>query len=172
MSRSWHVRPLEPSSEDRRALLHFADGVSRASLAARFHGGLSGLAPELVDRLMDVDHDRREALVAEDGRGFLGVARYDTDTGRPGEAEVAVLVGDGHRRLGIAKGLFRELADLAGRRGVTHFVAAVAHGNHRARGLVSALAPEAVGVLGDGGELVYRIALGDVRQAQGRRGHA
>lgn len=159
MSRSWHVRPLEPADEDRRALLAFADSVSRASLAARFHGGLAGLAPELVDRLMDVDHDRREALVAEDGRGFLGVARYDMDAGEAGDAEVAVLVGDRHRRLGIAKGLFRELARLARQRGITHFVATVSHGNHRARGLVSALAPEAVGVLEDGGELCYRIAL-------------
>lgn len=173
MSRSWHVRPLEPTAADRRALLAFADGVSRASLAARFHGGLSGLAPDLVDRLMDVDHDRREALVAEDGRGFLGVARYDADAeddpgGRPGDAEVAVLVGDGHRRLGIAKGLFRELAALAGARGVTHFVATVSHGNHRARGLVSALAPGAAGELGDGGELLYRISLDDVGVLSGR----
>lgn len=171
MSRTWRVRPLQPTGEDRQALLDFAATLDPASLAARFHGGLAGLAPPLVDRLMDVDHDRREAVLAEDAGGFLGIARYDADAdpAHPGEAEVAVLVADGHRRRGIARALFADLAARAADHGVTCFVATVAPGNHRARGLVSALAPEAEAdaLPGDGGEIVYRIPVARLRQRHG-----
>ena len=99
--------------------------------------------------LTDVDHDRREALVALDGDEIVAVARYD---GRPGgiDAEIAVTVEDAwqHRGVGTAPG-----PPARGRRaGPRHraFIATMLADNREAIGLLRRLSPDATVRFEDG----------------------
>src|SRR5712691_8065203 len=73
-----------------------------------------------LDRLLDLDHDQREALALVRAGEILGVARYHR-TGRAGTAEVAVVVADAWQRRGAGSLLLRRLARLARQRGITAF---------------------------------------------------
>ena len=85
--------------------------------------------------LTNVDHDRREALVACDGDEIVAVARYD---GRPGgiDAEIAVTVEDGWQHRGVGKRLARRLALVARDHGFERFIATMLADNREAIGLL------------------------------------
>src|SRR3954452_25205469 len=88
------VRPLE--RRDRAAL---AEGFARLgpeSRYRRFASPVPRLPERQLDRLVDLDHHDREALVAYDpvtGEG-LAVARWAPEPGHPGVAEIALTVMD------------------------------------------------------------------------------
>ncbi len=74
----------------------------------------------------NVDHDRREALVAMMDDRIIAVGRYDvvpSDEGVGPEAEVAFVVVDAFQGRGIARDLLGRLAESARARGITGFVA-------------------------------------------------
>lgn len=113
------VRPLRP--DDREREIEFINSLSERTRFYRMMTPLKFLPPHLLDRLMDIDYDRRMAFVAtveQDGREqFVGIARYG-ETDRPDTVELGVTVTDRWQRHGIARLLISELVRFARWRGV------------------------------------------------------
>jgi acetyltransferase len=113
------IRPLRP--DDREREIEFINSLSERSRYFRLMTPLKFLPPHLLDRLMDIDYDRRMALVAtveHEGREqFVGIARYG-ETDRPGCVELGVTVTDSWHRSGIARLLIVELMRFARWRGI------------------------------------------------------
>ena len=112
------VRPIGP--DDRAALDGFHERCSARTHYLRFFNTQRHLRPEMLDRFVNVDHERRDALVALLDGQIIGVARYDR-TADPSAAEVAFVVEDTHQGKGLATMLLNELAAIAHSRGITEF---------------------------------------------------
>jgi GNAT superfamily N-acetyltransferase len=151
------IRPITLGDVERLARL-FAR-LSPSSVHFRFFSPISRPPRAALLRLADVDHCRRDALVALDGDEIVAVARYDglIDSHR---AEIALTVEDAWQHRGIGKRLARRLAALAAARGYDTFVATMLPDNRAALGLVRKLVPDAT-VRWAGGE--YEAALPLVR---------
>ncbi|HWS47694.1 MAG TPA: GNAT family N-acetyltransferase [Acidimicrobiia bacterium] len=149
------VRPITIGDVERLARL-FAR-LSPQSVHFRFFSPITRPPRAALLRLADVDHDRRDALVALDGDEIVAVARYD---GRPGarEAEIALTVEDAWQHRGVGRRLAVRLAKVAEARGFDTFVASVLPDNRAALGLVHKLAPHAA-VRWSGGEYEARMPL-------------
>jgi acetyltransferase len=124
------VRPLRPDDREREA--EFINSLSERSRYYRLMTPLKFVPPHLLDRLMDIDYDRRMAFVAtveQDGREqFVGIARY-AETDRPDTVELGITVTDRWQRQGIARVLFAELVRFARWRGIRHMEGIVLHDN-------------------------------------------
>ena len=112
------IRPLRP--DDREREIEFINSLSEQSRYFRLFTPLKFLPPHLLDQLMDIDYDRRMALVATVGCGcaeqFVGIARYG-ETDHPSSAELGITVTDAWQRCGIARLLMAELMRFARWRG-------------------------------------------------------
>src|SRR5262245_45011956 len=97
------IRPVRDDDEER--LARFFTRLSRDTLYRRFFTAMPRIAPSLIDRLVHVDHHRREALVAIVHDEIVAEARYDGSTSDPTAAEAAVVVEDGWQRHGIGAAL-------------------------------------------------------------------
>ena len=95
------IRPL--SGGDRAALAELPKRISAESAISRFHGGVTMLTDRTLDRLLNIEVGRHEALIAVDDRGIAGVARYARDETDPTTAEVAILVADEWQHHGVAR---------------------------------------------------------------------
>jgi GNAT superfamily N-acetyltransferase len=139
------VRPIEITDVDR--LGRMFGRLSRESVYFRFFSPIRRLPSAALLRLADVDHCRREALIALDGDEIIGVARYDglreADRSTARDAEIAVTVDDAWQRRGIGESLLRRLTVVARDRGFETFVARMLPDNRAALGLVRKLSPEA-----------------------------
>jgi len=133
------TRPVQP--DDRVLFRRLWPRLSRDTVYRRFHSPLHGLPPEAVDRLVTVDHDLREAVVALVGGEVVGVARYDRSPADPATAEFAILVEDAWQGIGLGRQLLLELVDLAASRGVRTLTATVQRDNDRVIGLIRRLLP-------------------------------
>jgi GNAT superfamily N-acetyltransferase len=132
------VRPIEITDVDR--LARFFDRLSPESIHFRFFSPVRKPPRTALLRLADVDHSRREALVALDGDEIVAVARYDaTDEGH---AEIAITVEDAWQHRGVGKRLTKRLARVASDRGYAEFTATMLPDNRRALGLMHRLSPE------------------------------
>ena len=113
-------------------------------------------------RLVDVDHCRREALVALDGDEIVAVARYDALRNEvrslARDAEIALTVEDGWQHRGVGQQLAGALAILALERGYDGFVARILPENRAALGLIRKLVPNAV-IKFTGGDYEGRLPL-------------
>jgi GNAT superfamily N-acetyltransferase len=118
------------------------DRLSPETVYRRFHAPLRH-PPVDARRLVEVDHDLREALVAVVGGEVVGVARYDRSPADPATADVAVVVEDAWQGVGVGRQLLAELTELAARRGVRTLSADVQADNDRMVGLVRRLLPRA-----------------------------
>src|SRR3954468_14577670 len=118
------VRPLDPASDEPR-LLAMCPSISPQSLYQRFFTSFRRLPAPLLALLLDVDHDRREALVALDGDEIVAVARYALLPDRQDEADVSILVVDSWQRRGLAARLLQLLDERAAVHGIRTFVATV-----------------------------------------------
>src|SRR5205814_8043687 len=89
------VRPI--AITDAAGLERLFTRLSPASVYSRFFSPMARPPRAALLRLADVDHGRRDALVALDGDEIVGVARYDA---RPGstEAEIALTIEDAWQR--------------------------------------------------------------------------
>jgi GNAT superfamily N-acetyltransferase len=152
------VRPLDPSTDGTR-LLAMCPSVSPQSLYQRFFTSFHRLPPPLLALLLDVDHDRREALVVLDADDIVAVARYASVLDPPDEADVSILVVDRWQRRGLATRLFQLLNERASARGIATFTATVLLENRQARGLMASVWPEASAHYVDGAS-TYRFPLG------------
>ena len=102
------VRPIQISDTERLARM-FAR-LSAASVHQRFFSPIRELPQSTLLHLVEVDHCRRDALVALDGDEIVAVARYD-GLGVPGtrDAEIALTVEDAWQRRGVGRRLIRRL---------------------------------------------------------------
>lgn len=136
------VRPLDPTL-DRDRLRSICPRLSLQSRYQRFFSGIRGLSTPLLEQLLDIDHDRREALLALDGNDDLvAVARYSASATQPHDADLAVLVADAWQRQGVATHMLTILAGLAVERGICTFTAATLLDNQQARSLLRSFWPD------------------------------
>ena len=133
------TRPVQLDDEPR--FHRFWPRLSRETVYRRFHAPLHGLAGDAVHRLVDVDHDLREAVVADVGGEVVGVARYERSPADPSTAEFAVVVEDAWQGVGLGRQLLTELIALARSRGVTTLTAIVQPDNDRIQWLIRRLLP-------------------------------
>lgn len=107
------IRPIRRG--DAPALQAFVADVSAETRRLRFHGTVGTISDKLAGELSTVDHDGREALVAEVWRWFrwrlIGVSRYAGTS--PADAELAIVVHDRWQRRGIGSALLTALAERA-----------------------------------------------------------
>ena len=109
---------LEPT--DGPALRRLFYRLSSQSLYRRFHSPVSRPEQTQPQRLLDVDHHDREAVVAVVDREIVGVARYHRRQGSD-TAEIALVVADDWQRQGLATRMLGALHDRAEREGVERF---------------------------------------------------
>ena len=133
------TRPVALDDEIR--LYRLWPRLSADTVYRRFHGPVRWLPPEVVHRFVDVDHDRREAVVAVVGDEVIGIARYDRSPDDETRAEFAVLVEDAWQGHGVGRQLLGEVLDLAARRGVRTATASVQADNERTVALLRRLLP-------------------------------
>jgi hypothetical protein len=81
-------------ADDRAALAALPTRVSADTSYARFHGVVRVLTTPTLDRLLDLEQGRHEAVIAEAEEGIVAVSRYVRDTPTSAEAEVAIVVAD------------------------------------------------------------------------------
>jgi RimJ/RimL family protein N-acetyltransferase len=127
---------------DRAQLRRFFFRLSPETLYRRFHSPIVRLEQTQPERLLDVDHHDREAVVAVVNDEIVGVARYAR---RPGadSAELAVVVADAWQRQGLATRMCGVLAGLAATAGVRHFNLNMQADNPAVLRLVRRLYPDA-----------------------------
>lgn len=108
------VRPLRKDDEQRE--IAFVSSLSERTRYFRMFTPLKYLTPQMLHEFMNVDYDRRMALVATVGTGdqeeFVGVARYGS-TDQSDQAELGITVTDAWQRRGIAAILVRALMRFA-----------------------------------------------------------
>ncbi len=134
------IRPITITDAERLARLFTR--LSPTSVHFRFFSPIQRPPRAALLRLADVDHARRDALVAVDGDEIVAVARYDAKPGAT-EAEIALTVEDAWQRRGLGAALAVRLARLARCRGYERFVATMLPDNRAALGLVRKLSPSA-----------------------------
>lgn len=130
-------RLLEAADES--LIRRFYDRLSRETIYRRFLSPVVPPADTLVRRLMNVDHCRREALIALDQDGIAGVARY-APFGEGGY-EVAIVVADDRQGQGLGTMLMRRLGHIARARGITNFHATIQAENRRAVRFLQRISP-------------------------------
>lgn len=119
------LRFIDPSDEARLADFH------RKLSDRTIHFRHFGHHPELSDRELqyftNLDHAKREAVVALADAEIVGVARFDLITAT--QAEVAMVIRDDFQRQGLGSALFSVLKEVAITLGVTEFSAEVLPNN-------------------------------------------
>ncbi|HEU0130725.1 MAG TPA: GNAT family N-acetyltransferase [Mycobacteriales bacterium] len=118
--------------------------LSPESVYRRFFTLYTAPPPEAIRRLVDVDHDRRDALVAVVDGEIVGVARYAALVNDPDTAEVAVVVEDAWQGRGLGRRLLEGVTALARLHGLTALCATVLADNRPAIAMLHALYPDAV----------------------------
>ena len=108
------LRPVTP--DDRAAVHGFLAGLSLESAYRRFFTGLGSPSSTLVRHLVEVDHDRREAVLAVRDGEVVGLADCTRLTDGV-TVELGVLVADRWQRRGIGPRLARAVLELAMARG-------------------------------------------------------
>jgi RimJ/RimL family protein N-acetyltransferase len=127
------VRPLEP--DDRAALEAAVARLSATTRYLRFAAPKPHLTKADLDRLLDLDHHDREALLAIDpatGDG-VAVARYVRLPGEPDVAELAITVADAWQRRGLGSALTRLLVQRARAEGLRRLRAVTLAENYGAQ---------------------------------------
>jgi GNAT superfamily N-acetyltransferase len=150
------TRPVQPDDDERFRRLW--PRLSRDTVYRRFHAPLHRIPAETVRRLVTVDHDLREAVVADLGGEVLGVARYDRSPTDPATAEFAIVVEDAWQGFGLGRQLLVALIALAAERGVRELVATVQPDNERVLALIRRVLPDST-VTRDDDVLVVRSRL-------------
>lgn len=118
------VRPILPS--DAPELAEAIRTADPQTLRSRFLGAPPPITPALLAGLTELDYVRRFALVARADDVGVGIARYiavGPPDAPPTEAEIAVAVATGWRRVGLATQLIILLARRARECGITSFTA-------------------------------------------------
>lgn len=137
-----HVGLARLESTDGTKLRGFFFKLSPETLYRRFHSPITRPEQAQPQRLLDIDHHDREAVVAVAGGEIVGVARYARRRGAD-TAEVAVVVADGWQRQGLATRMLSTLGELALQAGVRQFTLTMQADNRPVLRLVNRLYPDA-----------------------------
>ena len=137
-----HVQLARLERSDGEPLRRFFYRLSPETVYRRFMSPIARPEQAGPERLLDVDHQDREALLGVVNGEIVGVARYarwpDTDT-----AELAVVVADAWQRQGLATRLLTALANKASDAGIERFTLTMQADNGPVLGLVRRLYPSA-----------------------------
>lgn len=129
---------LEPA--DGELLRRFFYRLSPETVYRRFMSPLARPEQARPERLLDVDHQDREAILALVGGEIVGVARY-IRRARSDSADLAIVVADAWQRQGVATRLLSALAASARRAGISRFEVMTQADNRAALGLLRRLRP-------------------------------
>lgn len=110
------LRPVCPA--DREPVRRFLAGLTLDSAYRRFFTGIGSPSSTLVRRLVEVDGDRRSALLAVAGDEVVGLADTALDADRR-TVEIGVVVADGWQRRGLGPWLAAAAVAPAVARGAT-----------------------------------------------------
>jgi GNAT superfamily N-acetyltransferase len=131
------LRPLSPADEP--ALLEFFRSHSEETIFQRYHHLLDGINHQRAMALLGVDQQRDIALAVlrrvAGAEQIVAIGRYYTDPGG-GHAELAVVVRESMRRLGIATRLLHALGAIARGHGLYALRAQVLSSNAPMRNLL------------------------------------
>ena len=141
-----HVRPITPEDGDR--LRAMSRRLSPDTVYMRFFSMIT-LSDYDVERLTDVDHVDRVALVALVDDDMVGVGRF-TRLPSGTEAEVALVVEDAHQGRHLGPLLLERLTEAARERGIERFTASVLPDNRRMIEVLLGMAPDIERHLADG----------------------
>ncbi len=124
------VRPARPS--DAPGLERLLQGLSEESRYLRFFSGMVDL-PRMVAWATQIDHQRRDGLVATTGPAdrIVAHAGWEREAGRPERAEIAMVIADAFQGRGLGTLLLGQLAESARALGVDLFTAQVLPGNYQ-----------------------------------------
>lgn len=118
--------------------MKFFASHNEATLRERYGYSPSPMTKLRAQPLVGVDQTKDSALgifeQAPPGQHLVAVGRYCLLSGKPA-AEVAFVVQEDRRRLGLARTLLHALADIARSRGLSRFVAQTGSDNHAMLGL-------------------------------------
>ena len=153
--RTLTIRPIRDDDVDRLRRLFYR--LSPETVYRRFFQPVKRPSEKLLHHLAEVDHQLRQAIVAELDDEIVAVARYDRASNTP-VAEVAILVEDAWQGHGLGRRLLRRLALDALEHGVADLTATVLGENQRALRLAHHVAPDTRGHL-DHGEWLLDIHL-------------
>ena len=131
---------LEPS--DGEALRRLFYRLSPETIYRRFHSPVVYPEQTQPQRLLDIDHHDREAVVAVVDGEIVGVARYFRQPGG-NAAELAVVVADAWQRQGLATRMLNALAQRARAACIQRFTATVQPDNTPALALLESFHPSA-----------------------------
>lgn len=129
---------LEPS--DGEALRRFFYRLSPETIYRRFLSPLASPEQARPERLLDVEHHEREAVVGVVDGEIVGVARYFRQPGTD-TADLAVVVADAWQRRGLASRLLLALGDTAFAEGIRRLSMTIQGDNRPALTLVQRLSP-------------------------------
>lgn len=139
---SGHVGLARLERSDGEALRRLFYRLSPTTLYRRFHSPIVRPEQAQPERLLDVDHHNREAVVAVVDDEIVGVARYARRAGTD-VAEVAVVVADDWQRQGLATRMLGALGELALAAGISQFVLEMQADNRPVLALLRRLYPDA-----------------------------
>lgn len=121
------VRQIQPG--DAAAVLRLHGRLSDRSRYLRYFSAYPAIPARDLERLVTVDHHRREAFGVERDGELIAVGRYDRLVQQPEQAEVAFEVEDAFQRRGLGSVLLEHLAQAAREEGIATFVADVLPAN-------------------------------------------
>ncbi len=127
------IRTMRPDDRDRVAAA--VRKLGKESVYLRLFSSRKELTDAGLSRIMALDPERDVALLVTTGAGpeevVIGSGRCVASAGQGAArvAEVAFVVDEEHRGLGLASRLLARLADIARRRGIVAFEADVLAGN-------------------------------------------
>lgn len=156
MTENVQIRIIRPDDAARLERLFYR--LSPESVYRRFFTLYTTPPPGVMCRLVEVDHDTRDAAVALMDDEIVGVGRYAADPRDPGAVEVAVVVDDAWQGHGLGARLLALAAGLARLHGYTTLTAVVLADNAPAIRMLRKAFPEAEWRLG-GGEYELRVPL-------------
>jgi len=132
---------LEP--DDSEALRRFWSRLSPETRYRRFMIPLVSLEASHLERLLNIDHWDREALVALVSGEVVGMASYARIESRRDAADLAVVVADAWHRQGLATRLLSALSARARQAGIARVDVMIQGDNRAALGLLRRLEPTA-----------------------------
>ena len=135
-----HIGLARLERSDGEALRRLFYRLSPQTLYRRFHSPIVRPEQAHPERLLDVDHHDREAVVAVFDGEIVGVVRYARWPGTD-NADLAVVVADDWQRQGLATRMLSCLADLAVAAGIENFTASVQADNQPALRLLRRFRP-------------------------------
>ena len=144
-----HVGLARLEKSDGEALRRLFFRLSPETVYRRFHSPIVRPEQAHPERLLDVDHHDREAVVAVVDGEIIGVARYARWSGTD-RADLAVVVADDWQRQGLATRMLSALAERAEVEGIQTFTASVQGDNQPTLGLLRRFRPTEKATFADG----------------------